>query len=46
MLNSSSSNDQMVVASDLGGVNHCTSHCSPTKFRDLMIHAKYSAVIG
>ena len=30
----------------VGGVTHCTFHCRLAKFRELMIHAKHSDVIG
>jgi|AntAceMinimDraft_1070359.scaffolds.fasta_scaffold47230_1 hypothetical protein len=30
----------------VGGVNHCRSHCRLGKFRGLMCRGKYSAVIG
>jgi hypothetical protein len=30
----------------MGGVNHCSLQCHLAKFRDLMINAKYGAVIG
>jgi len=30
----------------MGGVNHCCSHCRLGNFRDLMIGGKYGAVIG
>ena len=30
----------------LGGVNRFSLHCRLAKFRGLMFHAKYSAVIG
>jgi hypothetical protein len=30
----------------VGGVNHCSLHCSLAKFRGLMYRVKYGAVIG